>query len=168
MAGCLGAKNQTSFFDYIIMPLYTTLAKSFPGLLPLASQAGANYRHWKLALRTGDGAGRQDGRLPRELYEAEVREGRLPPTLEDRQTAEAAYLTGPSGRLKAAVKRNTREILRGAASARNLRQAASLQPLVGAPAGRLTEPGDFQSCHDLEAGQDSGTTKSSGSDHSMQ
>eukprot|EP00193_Tetraselmis_chui_P014243 CAMPEP_0177786132 /NCGR_PEP_ID=MMETSP0491_2-20121128/20751_1 /TAXON_ID=63592 /ORGANISM="Tetraselmis chuii, Strain PLY429" /LENGTH=1294 /DNA_ID=CAMNT_0019307305 /DNA_START=95 /DNA_END=3979 /DNA_ORIENTATION=+ len=45
---CMEAKSQLGFFDFIVMPLFTTLSNIFPGTMPMVTQAGINYRHWKL------------------------------------------------------------------------------------------------------------------------
>jgi hypothetical protein len=52
-AGCLAPSSQIGFFDFIIMPMFTALAKAFPTTLSLATQAGANYRRWKFLQREG-------------------------------------------------------------------------------------------------------------------
>lgn len=56
----MAPSSQVGFFDFIVMPLYTTLAKAFPGTSELANQAHANYRSWRRMQQNGEEPSLQD------------------------------------------------------------------------------------------------------------
>jgi len=45
--GAMAPKSQVGFFDFIIMPLFTSMAKVFPDLQPMVDQAHDNWLFWK-------------------------------------------------------------------------------------------------------------------------
>jgi hypothetical protein len=47
LAGAMAPKSQVGFFDFIIMPLFTSMAKVFPDLQPMVDQAHDNWLFWK-------------------------------------------------------------------------------------------------------------------------
>jgi hypothetical protein len=78
--------SQVGFFDFIVMPLYTALARAFPGTLLLATQAGANYRRWKSFHLQGKAA--EEG-LTRTMYLKRMSNARRPHSLVDMDDDEA-------------------------------------------------------------------------------